>query len=146
MLRSGPLFGLIRKPSGFCQYSTRLKPPRSYPHRRNRADARPTAALASRRGRNMTAPAGDLDAILPKTASACRRIEMPHAFEILHLEGRLGFGFAPDPAQIGRADRRLAVTTRNVEHIARLAQAGQAAVQRSHEHLALCNGRAQVCG
>ena len=46
--------------------------------------------------------------------------------------------------QIMRPNRRLSVATGNIEHIFRLAQAGDAAPQAAHEFLALCDRGAQM--
>src|SRR5277367_5892347 len=48
--------------------------------------------------------------------------------------------------QIIRPDRRLAVTARNVEHIIRLAQAGNSPPQASHQFLAVGERGAQMRG
>ena len=68
-----------------------------------------------------------------------RRIAMQSAVEILDqaVAGLI-------PRQIVRADRRLAVAAGNVQHVGRLAQAGQPAAQRAHQLLAALDRGAQV--
>src|SRR5262245_47430207 len=79
--------------------------------------------------------------------SSCRRrrIEMASPIEVLDLVALLII-CTRNTTEICRPDRRLAVPARDVEHIGRLAQPREAAMEAPHQALALRDGRAQMAG
>ncbi len=74
-----------------------------------------------------------------------RRIDVALAFEVLdHVLAR---PIARAGARkISWSDRRLAMSARDVEHVARLAKPGQPAMERPHQSLAVLDGGAPMRG
>src|SRR4051794_37377433 len=70
---------------------------------------------------------------------------MANAIEVFNLETHL-LPCARNAIEIAGPDWRFAVTARNVEHIGRLAQPRQTAMQLADKRLALRDGRAQMAG
>ncbi len=73
-----------------------------------------------------------------------RRIAMPPPVEILDHD--MLAAVATRAREIVRADRRFAVAARNIEHVARLTQAGQAPAQAAHQILSGRDVGAQMAG
>src|SRR5262245_39927285 len=74
-----------------------------------------------------------------------RGIGVAAAVEVFHLLTRFAVG-PVDPDEVIRPDRRFAMATWNIEHVAGLAQAGEPAAQRTHQRLALLDAGAPMGG
>jgi hypothetical protein len=67
------------------------------------------------------------------------RITLPLPTDVLDDGARLAAH-----VDIGRTDRHLAEAARDVEHVGRLREAGEAPAQRAHQRLALRDRRAEM--
>src|SRR4029453_10287563 len=84
---------------------------------------------------------------LERTSAGGRRwrIGVTASPEVLDLVARHPV-FAASAGKIIRPDRRFAVAAGDVEHISGLAQAGEPAMQRAHQGLALLDARSPMRG